>query len=76
MEETLWMTGIFVAGASAGALISYARDRNLLALYGHLVEDLSRMIPHPEPEPPEGPAQAARIAEIPTLTEAQRKAAS
>lgn len=76
MEETLLMTGMFVVGAGAGALLSYARDRSLLELYGHILEDLSRMVPHGESDPPDGPAQAARIAEIPTLMEAQRKAAS
>jgi hypothetical protein len=76
MEEMLLMTGMFVAGAGAGALLSYARDRNLLDLYGHLVDDLSRMVPHRESDPPEGPAVAARVSRIPSLTEAQRKAAS
>jgi hypothetical protein len=76
MEEALWMTGMFVAGAGAGALLSYAHDRNLLDLYGHLVEDLSRMIRHGAPDQPDGPAQAGRISAIPPLREAQRKAAS
>ena len=76
MEDALWMTGMFVVGAGAGALLSYARDRKLLQLYGHLIEDLSCMIPRRQSDPPEGPAQAARITEIPSLMEAQRKAAS
>ena len=53
MEEVVLMTGLFVAGAGAGALLSYARDRNLLRLYGHLVHDLSSMIPHDDQGPPE-----------------------
>ena len=79
MEEVLLMTGMFVVGAGAGALISHAHDRSLLSLYGHLVADLRRMIPHDGPEdpgPPEPPAVAARITELPPLVEAQRKAAS
>jgi len=76
MEEVLLMTGLFVAGAGAGALLTYKRDHSLLALYGHLVQDLSRMVPHSEPDPPEPPAAAMRVAEIPPIVEAQRKAAS
>ena len=76
MEEVLWMTSMFLAGAGAGAFYSYARDRSLISLYGQLVEDLSRMIPKPRPDSPVPPAMAARIAEIPPLLEAQRKAAS
>jgi hypothetical protein len=76
MEEVVLMTGLFVAGAGAGALLSYARDRNLLRLYGHLVHDLSSMIPHDDQGPPEPPAAAARFAEMPPIVEAQRKAAS
>jgi hypothetical protein len=76
MEEAILMTGLFVAGAGAGALISYAHDRSLLGLYGHLVEDLSRMVPRPIADRPEPPAAAARIAEFTPIVEAQRKAAS
>lgn len=76
MEEALLMTGLFMAGAGAGALLTYTRDRSLLYLYGHLVKDLSRMVRHPETDPPEPPAAAARITEIPPIVEAQRKAAS
>ena len=76
MEEVLIMTGLFIAGAGTGALLTYSRDRGLLALYGHLVQDLSRMVPHPDPTPPKPPAAAMRVAEIPPLADAQRKAAS
>ena len=69
------MTGFFMAGAGAGALLSYARDRNLLRLYGHLVEDLSGMIPH-RPDSPEPPAVAARVADMPSTADALRKCAS
>lgn len=68
MEEVLLMTGLFVAGAGAGAMISYARDRNLLRLYGHMVNDLSAMIPHPVPGGPEPQATAAPIPQMPSLT--------
>ena len=74
MEETLLMTGLFVAGAGAGALLSYARDRSLLHLYENLVEDLSRMIPHHDSDPFEPPAAEARIAELPPLVEGRRRA--
>ena len=73
MEEVLLMTGLFVAGAGAGAIISYARDRNLLRLYGHMVSDLSAMIPHPGPEGPGPPAAAAPIPQVPSLTDAVQK---
>ena len=69
------MTGLFVAGAGAGALIRYAHDRSLLSLYGHLLEDLSRMVPHHHPDAPP-PAVAARLAGMSPVVEAQRKAAS
>lgn len=74
MEEVLLMTGIFVAGAGAGAMISYARDRELLRLYGHMVHDLSAMIPHPDPEVP-GPstAAAAPVPEMHSFTDAVQK---
>ncbi len=70
------MTGLFVIGAGAGAVLTYARDRKLLGLYWNLVHDLSDMIPPPEPETPDPPAAAARITELPPMVEAQRKAAS
>jgi hypothetical protein len=76
MEEVLLMTGIFVAGAGAGAMISYARDRNLLRLYGHMVHDLSAMIPHAGSEGPEPPAAAAPIPKSPSITDAVQKRAS
>ncbi len=76
MEEALLMTGIFVAGAGAGALLSCSRDRGMLKLYGCLLQDLSRMVPRHDRESPEPPASAAYIAEIPPIVEAQRKAAS
>ena len=76
MEEVLLMTGLFVAGAGTGAILTYTRDRSLLALYGHLVQDLSRMVPHSESEPPEPPALAMRFGENSPIVEAQRKAAS
>ena len=73
MEEVLLMTGIFVAGAGAGAMISYARDRELLRLYGHMVHDLSAMIPHPDPEGPEPSAVAAPVPEMHSFTGAVPK---
>ncbi len=76
MEEALWMATMFFAGAGVGALYSYDRDRKLISLYSHLVADLSRMIRRPGPDLPAPPAMAARVAEIPPLVEAQRKAAS
>ena len=76
MEEVLLMTGLFVAGAGAGAMISYARDRNLLRLYGHLVNDLSAMIPHPGREGPEPPAAGAPIPGMPSITDAVQKRVS
>jgi hypothetical protein len=76
MEEVLLMAGLFVAGAGAGAMISYARDRNLLRLYGHMVHDLSAMIPHAGPPGPEPPAAAAPIPQMPLLTDAVQKRVS
>lgn len=70
------MTGMFVAGAGVGALFSYTRDRSLLLLYRQLVEDLSHMVRHRPPDPTGPPAAAARVAEIPPLTDARQKCAS
>ena len=64
MEEILVMTGLFVAGAGAGALVTYFRDRNLLRLYGDLVQDLSSMISRTSPHPTDGPATTARIPHV------------
>jgi hypothetical protein len=75
MEEAILLTGIFAAGAGAGAFLSYARDRNLLQLYGHLVHDLSRMIPRDDPGSPEPPAVAARVVG-PSSTKTDVKCAS
>ncbi len=70
MEELLLMTGLFAAGAGVGAVCSYARDRNLLRLYSNLVQDLSSMVPHSEPTPPDSPADIAGVPEFPSLVNA------
>jgi hypothetical protein len=74
MEEIMLMTSLFAAGVGTGAVLRYARDRKLLCLYGHLVEDLSRMIPHGEPDPAQ--AAAARNSDMPSGATAQQKRAS
>lgn len=74
MQEIMLMTSLFAAGVGAGALISYARDRKMLCLYGHLVEDLSSMIPHGEPDPAQ--AAAARNSDMPSGANAQQQRAS
>jgi hypothetical protein len=74
MEEIMLMTSLFVTGAGAGALLSYAHDRKLLHLYGHLVEDLSSMIPKGEPDSAQ--AAAARNSDMPSGANAQQQRAS
>jgi hypothetical protein len=60
MEEAMLITGTLLFGAGAGALLTYAHDRNLLRLYGNLVGDLSRML-RQRTQAPGLPAAAARI---------------
>lgn len=74
MQETMLVTGLFVAGVGAGALLSYARDRKLLRLYGHLVEDLSGMISRRKAVSPE--AAAAKTADQASGADARQKYAS
>ena len=76
MEEALAMTAMFLVGAGTGALISYGHDRRLLSLYGDLVEDLSRMIPHHLPDAAPPPAAAARVTDLPPIVEVHHKEAS
>ncbi len=42
MEQLLTASVAFLLGAACGALCWYQRDRRLLALYGDLVEALTR----------------------------------
>jgi len=74
MEEIMLMTSLFAAGVGTGAVLRYARDRKLLYLYGHLVEDLSRMIPRRNPDSPETPG--AQIANLTSVGDAQQQRAS
>ena len=74
MQEIMLITGLFVVGVGTGAVLRYARDRKLLCLYGHLVEDLSRMIPRRNPDSPETPA--AQIANMTSVGDAQQQRAS
>ena len=44
MNEGLIEIGVFLLGASSGALLKYTQDRRLLRYYGDLVRNLSRAL--------------------------------
>jgi hypothetical protein len=79
--EPLTVAALFLLGTGIGALLSYARDRQLLRLYRDLNQQLARALQLERERPPAAADPAAQMAaaraaartEVASLAEAARE---